>query len=42
MFQLDLDSLISLKVGEGDTEAQYRIGSPERVRHLLSSLIDNG
>jgi trehalose 6-phosphate synthase/phosphatase len=35
MFRLDLRNLISIKVGDGDTQAQYRVGSPAALRSFL-------
>ena len=31
---------VGVKVGEGDTAAEYRVGSPENVTELLEALLD--
>jgi trehalose 6-phosphate synthase/phosphatase len=35
MFRLNLRNLISIKVGDGDTQAQYRIATPAAMRAFL-------
>jgi trehalose 6-phosphate synthase/phosphatase len=39
MFQTDHENLFSIKVGEGDTHANYRIKGPAEMRALLKKLI---
>jgi len=39
MFQIEHKNLFSIKVGEGDTHANYRIKGPSEMRALLSKLI---
>jgi len=40
MFRLRDDRLLSVKVGEGDTEAAYRVDSPEHFRDILNRALD--
>lgn len=40
MFELDLKDLISIKIGEGTTKAQYLLDSPAALRSLLKGWIN--
>jgi trehalose 6-phosphate synthase/phosphatase len=40
MFRIERPGLIKIKVGEGDTHADYRVSSPSHFRQLLLRLID--
>lgn len=40
MFRVQHENMISIKVGEGDTHAQYRLDSPEAFRDFLHSMMD--
>lgn len=40
MFRLERPCLLKVKVGEEDTHADYRIGSPQHFRHLVLRLLD--
>jgi trehalose 6-phosphate synthase/phosphatase len=40
MFRLAHDDMLSVKIGVGDTHAQYRIQNPEAFRHLLQRILD--
>jgi trehalose 6-phosphate synthase/phosphatase len=39
MFQLDLPRRLSIKIGDGDTHAQYRVATPAAFRRLLESAV---
>ena len=39
MFRLDLRNLITIKIGEGDTLAQYRLPSPAALRRFLAEAL---
>jgi trehalose 6-phosphate synthase/phosphatase len=39
MFRLDLKNLITIKVGEGETLAQYRLPSPAALRRFVGSAL---
>ena len=39
MFRLERKEILKIKVGEGDTHADYRIGSPSHFRQLLLRLL---
>lgn len=41
MFKLKKDNIISVKIGEQETEADYRIASPSRFRKFLALIADN-
>jgi len=40
MFTLDRPGLISIKIGAGDTRANYRLRTPARLRELLSTFLE--
>jgi trehalose 6-phosphate synthase/phosphatase len=39
MFRLDVENLVSIKVGPGVTSARYRVRSPVELRDLLASVV---
>ncbi|MDB5292599.1 MAG: otsA [Phycisphaerales bacterium] len=39
MFRLDIPGLVTIKVGEGDTMARYRVATPSAFRRLLHEAI---
>ena len=39
MFRLDVENLVSIKVGPGLTSARYRVRSPVELRDLLASVV---
>lgn len=39
MFRLDLENLVTIKVGHGDTQARYRLSSPAQMRAFLDRAI---
>jgi hypothetical protein len=42
MFALEIPNLIKIKIGEGDTRADYGVGSPAEFRELLERVITEG
>ncbi len=42
MFKLDLRNLITMKVGEGETQARFRLPTPAALRRLLGDAIAAG
>jgi trehalose-6-phosphatase len=40
MFRLQVEGLVTVKVGEGDTLAQYRLPDPKHLRELLGGCLD--
>ncbi len=42
MFALRADAVVTVKVGLGDTNAEYRVGSPAQVRKVLADIARGG
>ncbi|MFO7974113.1 MAG: trehalose-phosphatase [Candidatus Hydrogenedentota bacterium] len=40
MFRLERDDLLSVKIGEGASQAKYRVRDPRRFRALLNRILD--